>query len=102
MTLLQRQQQLLPMVCRLVAKALSLGEQVTGGDLYRDPRAPYGHPHSLHRVRLAIDLNLFRDGRYITDAEGHKELHEFWESLGGSPMIEDDANHYSLPWEGMK
>ena len=30
------------------------------GDAYRDPRVKYGHPQSVHRKRLAVDLILDR------------------------------------------
>ena len=36
---------------------------------------------SKHLDRLAIDLNLFIDGKYITDPEKYRTLGEFWESL---------------------
>jgi hypothetical protein len=100
-TLLQRQWEFSAMVMRLISKAYALGYTVSLGDAYRDPRCPYGHPLSLHKSRLAIDLNLYKDGRYITDHEGHKELHEWWAGIGGAPMIANDANHYSVDWEGM-
>jgi len=46
--------------------------------------------------RLAIDLNLFKDGEYLTDTEDHRFLGEFWESLGGTWGGRwDDGNHYS-------
>ncbi len=100
-TLLQCQQRFSLMVPRLILQAAALGYSVTLGDAYRDPRALYGHPRSLHRFRLAIDLNLFReDGTYITTNEGHDKLHEWWTGIGGAPMIPDDPNHYSLAWQG--
>jgi|GEM_PF-4792231 len=59
MTLLETQQQFARMVPRLVDKACELGYEVTLGDAYRDPRCPYGSEVSLHKKRLAIDLNIF-------------------------------------------
>lgn len=38
---------------------------------------------SKHLDRLAIDLNLFIDGEYITDPEKYRPLGEHWEFLGG-------------------
>jgi hypothetical protein len=98
-TLLQCQQKFALMVPRLILQAAALGYAVTLGDAFRDPRCTYGHPRSLHRSRLALDLNLYKDGRYITDGEGHRELHEWWEGIGGAKMIAGDANHYSLQWQ---
>ena len=101
MTLLECQQKFALMVPRLILQAAHLGYGVTLGDAYRDPRVTYGHPGSLHRFRLAIDINLF-DGpellHYITDGTGHRELHAWWETIGGAKMIEDDPCHYSLQW----
>ena len=82
--------------------AFEIGYEVTEGDYYRDPRVSYGHYKSLHRSRLAADLNLFKDGEYLSDGSGHDELHEIWVKMGGNPGIKDDLNHYSLPYNGMK
>ena len=86
---------------KLVDKAFILGYNVTIGDVYRDPRCNYGHKNSLHRKRLAIDLNLFRHGVYLIDGAAHNELHDFWDTLNGSGRIITDLNHYSLPYDGM-
>ena len=102
MSLLDDQKQFALMVAALILKAEAMGYEMTLGDAYRDERCGYGHPNSLHRSRLAIDLNLFNAaGEYITDDEGHRELHLWWESIGGSPMIEGDPNHYSKARGGM-
>lgn len=99
------------MVPRLIDKAHELGFEVTGGDLYRDPRVHgalgvklgYGHSKSAHKSKLAIDLNLFKNGEYMDATEDHKELGEWWESQGGTWGGRfNDGNHYSLEYEGMK
>jgi len=38
---------------------------------------------SKHLKRLAIDLNLFINGKYITDGNKYRFLGEIWESIGG-------------------
>jgi len=82
----------------LISKAFELGYEVTGGDLYRDPRCDYGSKSSRHKSRLAIDLNLFRDGKYLTETDDHKELGEWWESIGGIWGGRfNDGNHYEWP-----
>ena len=91
------------MVPSLIDKAFDLGFQVTLGDAYRDPRVPYGHPNSLHKHRLALDINLFKGGIYLTTTEDHRPLGEWWESIGGTWGGRfNDGNHYSLAFGGMK
>ena len=63
----------------------------------------YGAGRSCHKLRLAIDLNLFRGGRYLTGTADHKPLGEWWESQGGTWGGRfRDGNHYSLEHEGAK
>ena len=102
MTLGQKQRQFTHMVALLILHAEQLGYELTFGDAYRDPRATYGHPKSLHRKRLAIDLNLFKDGKYLTDGTDHSGLHDYWDMIGGAERIADDMNHYSLAHGGMR
>lgn len=92
-------------VAQLIIFARAKGYDVTFGDAYRDPRVQYGHEKSCHRKRLAVDLNLFRGGRYLQETEHHKFLGDFWESLdlqarwGGRF---GDGNHYSFEHEGVQ
>lgn len=82
----------------LLSRAFELGFEVTLGDAYRDPRCPYGSKSSRHKVRLAIDLNLFKDGEYLRKTSDHEELGTFWESLGGIWGGRfNDGNHYEWP-----
>ena len=113
MSLLRRQQLFAKMVPRLIDKAHELGYQVTLGDAYRDPRVfgqvgerkGYGHVKSGHKQRLAIDLNLFRDGVYITDDTGHKDLGAWWKQQGEDFAwggdFPGDFNHYSASFGGI-
>ena len=106
------------MVSKLIQMAEYMGYKVTLGDAYRDPRVfgalgvkmGYGNANSCHKSRLAIDLNLFKDGVFLTTTEGHKPLGEWWELEGGTwgGRFKDskgnptqDGNHYSLD-EGSK
>lgn len=113
MTLLQTQQAFAAAIPALIAKALSLGFQVTLGDAYRDPRLHgtmgerkgYGSANSCHKLRLAIDLNLFRDGRFLQHTDDHRQLGEWWETQ--HPLARwggrfNDGNHYSFEWQGYK
>lgn len=72
------------------------GYKVRSGDYW----AREGHkPDSLHYLKLAADLNLFKDGKYITSTVGHKFSGEKWESRhelcrwGGRY---NDGNHYEI------
>ena len=102
-TLREKQSRFVWMVIELLQKARDMGYELTFGDAYRDPRCSYGQPFSLHRKRLAIDLNLFYKGQYLSSTESHRELGEYWELLGGSWGGRfDDGNHYSLEHAGIK
>ncbi len=92
------------MTGQLIIKAYDLGYELSYGDAYRDSRCPYGHIKSLHRERLAVDFNIKKDGVLLEGEEadkGHNELHDFWDSEGGSRRIEGDLGHYSLSHYGM-
>lgn len=111
-TLRQKQSRFARMVADLIIKAYDLNLAVTFGDAYRDPRLHgaigvkqgYGNSKSCHKLRLAIDLNLFnKGGEFLQTTEDHRELGEFWESIGGTWGGRfNDANHYSLEHQGMK
>lgn len=111
MTLREKQSKFALMVSELLAKAYEMGFEVTLGDAYRDPRLHgqigekkgYGHAKSCHKLRLAIDLNLFKSGKFLEGSDAHKPLGEWWESQGGTWGGRfDDGNHYSLEHDGMK
>ena len=80
----------------LINFATAEGYELTFGDAY----AQDGHKDgSFHYKRLAIDLNLFKDGEYLTETEDHLPLGEFWESLSGTwggRFKNKDGNHYSM------
>jgi hypothetical protein len=111
MSLLEKQMKFAFLAAKLIQKAFDLGYGVTLGDAYRDPRCPYGSEVSLHRQRLAVDLNLFkRDdaGRwhYLPNTEAHAELAQYWVSLDdectwGGEADRQDGNHYSLKHAGL-
>lgn len=113
MTLGQKQELFAFLVPRLIDKAFEMGYQVRLGDAFRDPRVHgevgekkgYGHAKSCHKLKLAIDLNLFKDGKYITNDVGHKDLGKWWKqqhefcTWGGDFQ---DFNHYSFTHQGMR
>lgn len=111
MTLGQKQRKFSLMVAKLIIWAYDNGYEVTMGDAYRDPRVfgvvgvneGYGRSRSNHKIRLAVDLNLFKNGVYLTETEDHLPLGEYWESIGGSWGGHfNDGNHYSLEYRGKR
>lgn len=107
----QRQRLFMELLPRLLNFIYSKGYEVTGGDLW----AKTGHKNnSNHYIRLAIDLNLFLDGKYLEKSESHLQFGKFWMSLhplcrwGGNwdgdnnpfEFGESDGNHYSIEYEG--
>lgn len=110
-TLRQKQSRFVRMVTLLLIFADKAGYELTFADAYRDPRVfgkvgedkGYGSGVSLHKERLAIDLNLFKDGKFLQSSKDHERLGEYWESIGGSWGGRwNDGNHYSLEHEGRK
>jgi len=104
MTLGEKQRVFTLMVAELIRYAYKQGYELTFGDAYRDKRVTYGHENSLHRKRLAVDLNLFKDGKYLVNTADHEPLGVYWEeTLGGTWGGRfEDGNHYSLEHKGMK
>lgn len=111
MRLGEKQELFATLVPRLIDKAHELGFKIRLGDLFRDKRVfgeigehkGYGHKNSCHKLKLAIDLNLFKNGNWVQQTEGHRELGEWWENQhelcrwGGRF---NDGNHYSLTHDG--
>ena len=93
MSLRTRQSEFAKALGMLIMYAYKNGYELTLGDAY----ATSGHiANSFHYKRLAIDLNLFKDGKYLTETEDHEPLGIYWESLGGSWGGRfKDGNHYS-------
>jgi hypothetical protein len=114
-TLGQHQQRFLPLVAKLIDFAYAQGYTLTAGEMYRSPEQAAlnaqhgtGIANSLHILRLAVDLNLFKDGVYLTDSEAYRPLGEYWKSLdpacafGGDFTTLKDGNHFSLSWGGIR
>jgi len=111
MSLGDKQRKFSRMVASLLEFIHSRGYDVTFGDAYRDVRLHgrvgeklgYGHASSCHKYRLAIDLNLFKDGVFLTKTKDHEPFGIYWESIGGSWGGRfNDGNHYSLEHNGHK
>ncbi|MDH1236573.1 M15 family metallopeptidase [Stutzerimonas stutzeri] len=111
MTLGNKQRHFTRLVGLLIEYAYQQGYELTFGDAYRDPRLhgemgvkkSYSSAKSNHKIRLAVDFNLFKDGKYLTATEDYTKLGEYWESLGGCWGGRfQDGNHFSLEHEGCK
>jgi hypothetical protein len=105
------------MVCRLIEKAQADGYWVTLGEAYRPPAVAslyasegIGIADSNHSCRLAIDLNLFQGGAYLTSVEAYRPLGEYWKSLSGPDVTcvwggdfheMPDADHFSFAYDGV-
>lgn len=101
------------LVPRLIDYIHEQGYECTLGDAYRDPRVfgelgehlGYGHRNSVHKLRMAIDLNLFKDGVFLQKTEDHEPIGVWWEQQ--HPLCRwggrfNDGNHYALEWRGVK
>jgi hypothetical protein len=109
MKLSEKQQLFTRMVGDLIHEAYRQGFALTLSEAYRPPETAKqyaiegrGIANSLHTLRLAIDLNLFRNGKYLTKSEDYLPLGVYWESLGGSwggRFSRPDGNHFSLAHE---
>jgi len=93
---------------------------VTFGDAYRDPRvfgqfggsmSTYSSKRSVHKLRLAIDLNLFRvhpdnSTMFMRTSKDHEPFGEYWQTLHkdarwGGTFKRPDGNHYSFSHWGV-
>ena len=110
MTLREKQSLFVTLVAELIQHANGLGYALTFGEAQRSAeeaarlaKLGKGIANSLHTSRLAIDLNLFKDGVYHTSTDAHRPLGEWWEAQhelcrwGGRF---NDGNHYSLTHGG--
>lgn len=110
MTLRQKQSLFVRYVALLIQYAHNRGYELTFGDAARskEEATRLGFPNSNHVRRLAIDLNLFKNGKYLKTNDDHKELGLFWESLSGNSIIciwggrFGDGNHYSFQHGSVK
>lgn len=112
MTLRQKQSLFARLAATLILHASELGYEVAIGEVWRSEfeaarlaKLKTGIKRSLHCDKLAIDLNLFRNGVYLRSTAAHAPLGEWWERQhtlcrwGGRF---GDGNHYSLEHGGRK
>lgn len=116
MTLRQKQSRFTVLAARLILEAQRRGYETTFGETYRSPeeaarlakKGGRAIKNSLHTLKLAIDLNLFKDGRYLSSTEAHRALGEWWEQQSDGEITccwgghFDDGNHYSVMHGGVR
>lgn len=101
MTLRQKQSIFAFNVARLILFMNESGYEFTLGDARRsiEEAQRLGKADSLHTKQLAIDINLFKDGKYLSSTESHRIFGEWWERQhlrcrwGGRF---NDGNHYEF------
>jgi hypothetical protein len=79
------------MVANLILFASCEGMELTMGEAFRSQEQQDIHRaagrsrvrYSKHQDRLAIDFNLFINGKYVLDKEMYRPLGEEWEKTGG-------------------
>lgn len=111
-TLSEKQQRFSWLIAKLILYANASGYQITFGEAYRtreqaalNAKSGIGIANSLHCDRLAIDLNLFRDGKYLTRTEDYQPLGEWWiaqsqDCKWGGLFKKPDGNHFSVAYMG--
>lgn len=87
-------------IAKLILYIYSKGYKVRCGDFWAKVRNPLEHKKdSQHYVKMAADLNLFKDGVFLDKTEDHAQFGAYWESLhpacrwGGRWK---DGNHYEV------
>jgi delta 1-pyrroline-5-carboxylate dehydrogenase len=116
-TLLQKQILFAMLVSHLIEKATSSGYGLTFGEAWRsdetaklDAQDGKGIVNSVHRIRLAVDFNLFKNGVLLTSVEDYRPLGEYWESCSDANGAYtccwggrfNDADHFSISHNGVK
>lgn len=113
LTLHQKQALFTRLIGLLIAWIYSNGFEATFGEALRtkreaDENAAQGDgiAHSLHLLRLALDLMLFRDGVYLTESADYEPAGVYWESLHslcrwGGRFSRPDGDHFSLFHKGV-
>jgi len=116
MHLLTRQAIFAVNAAKLILHINEAGYTCTLGEAWRTPemaaiyaKRGIGIKRSLHCDRLAIDLNLFKDGVYLTGGDAYKQFGEYWMTLnamnryggdwdkdGVTEPGENDFNHFEM------
>jgi D-alanyl-D-alanine carboxypeptidase len=104
------------LAAKLIEYVASQGLEMTWGETYRPPAmaalnaaSGAGIANSLHCLRLAVDLQLFKDGTYLTDdtTGAYTLAGTYWKTLDplacwGGDFARKDYDHFSIQWHGVK
>jgi len=114
MSLSKKQRVFTRCVGEIIDFAYSKGYELTFGDAYRDERVhgkwgekkSYSAGKSCHKVRLAVDFNLFVNDQWISDGShpAWKVIGDYWENLNNDAKhggIFGDSNHFSFEYNGV-
>ena len=101
MTRREKQSLFARLIATLILEAYDRGYEMTLGNTI----TPTGFKGSQHPKKLAMDLNLFIDGKYQRSTKAHEPLGIFWEGLHplcrwGGRFSQGDGNHYELRHKG--
>lgn len=115
MNLIQKQKAFSERLAKLILHLVAQGYEVTFGECWRPPEtaAIYasqgkGISNSLHSQRLAVDLNLFKDGKLLIHTDEYHEAGSFWECLSTDDCVCSwggdfgDGNHFSIEHNGIR
>lgn len=115
MNLIAKQKLFSQLLARLLWELRDKGYDITMGECYRPAETAKmyakegkGIVNSLHCMRLAADLNIFKNGMLLTRKEEYEEAGKIWESYA---TIEyetvwggrfNDSDHFSIEHNGIK
>lgn len=121
MSLLGRKQEIFAgiLLPKLLSESMMRGYRVRIGEAHRPDWVAVvyeafgkGISASLHRKKLAIDLDLFLQGEYLTETDAYRSLGEWWEAQTGAyeglPIKccwggrFGDGRHFSIEHEGVR
>lgn len=114
MSLREQQSLFVSLVGRFIGWVYAAGFELTFSEAWRSPEEAEiqaqrgaGIVHSLHTERLAIDLNLFKDGQLLTTHDDYLPLGDQWKSMHelarwGGDFRRIDVDHFSLEWQGVQ
>lgn len=113
MTLREQQSLHVRLTGLLIAWLYENGYEATWGQALRtqleanaNAASGAGIANSLHLIKLAVDLSLFKGGVFLTAVTEYAPAGAYWKTLSplarwGGDFSSPDADHFSLTWEGI-